>query len=55
MVNNMAAEEIRQLQEYLDNRTKIENQVYQLIAECRFMEALELLDTLDRTPEPPRQ
>jgi len=55
MVSNMAADDIKQMQDFLDERTKTEQKVYQLIAECRFMEALELLDTLDNMPEPPRQ
>lgn len=55
MVNNMAADDIRQMQAYLDERTKVEQQVYELIAECKFMEALDLLDTLDNMPELPRQ
>lgn len=46
----MAADDIRQMQAYLD-----EQQVYELIAECKFMEALDLLDTLDSIPELPRQ
>lgn len=51
----MAADDIRQMQAYLDERTKVEQQVYKLIAECKFMGALDLLDTLDSMPEPPRQ
>lgn len=51
----MAADDIRQMQAYLDERIKVEQQVYKLIAECKFMEALDLLDTLDNMPELPRQ
>ena len=55
MVSNMAADDIKQMQDFLDERTKVEQQVYKLIAECKFMEALDLLDTLDNMSEPPRQ
>lgn len=40
-------EEIRALQEILDYRTEIENQALALISECKFQEAILLLNKLD--------
>lgn len=40
-------ESVKALQVELDHRTKVENQVIQLISECRFQEADDLLNTLD--------
>ncbi len=41
------AREIRELQEIIDYRTRIENQAIDLISQCRFEEALALLDSLE--------
>lgn len=40
-------EEIRKMQEELDHRTQVEEEAVRLISECRFEEAIALLDTLD--------
>lgn len=40
-------EEIRRMQEELDHRTQVEEEAVRLISECRFEEAIALLDTLD--------
>lgn len=39
-------QEIKALQAELDNRTEVEGQVSRRISECRFKEAMELLNTL---------
>lgn len=39
-------EEIRKIQEELDERTKVEKEAEKLICQCKFQEAIELLDTL---------
>lgn len=39
-------QEIRALQAELDHRSETEGQASRLIAECRFKEAMELLNTL---------
>lgn len=39
-------QEIKALQATLDYRTEVEDQAVKLIAECRFTEAMELLDML---------
>ena len=38
--------ELEALQAILDRRTEIENQAIALISECRFEEAMQLLDTI---------
>lgn len=40
------SEEIVRLQENLDYRTKIENEAIELISQCKFEEAQELLKTI---------
>ena len=40
-------ESVKVLQAELDHRTEVENRAIQLISECRFQEATELLKTLD--------
>lgn len=39
-------EEIRNMQEELDRRTQVEEEAVRLMAECRFEEAIALLDTI---------
>lgn len=39
-------EEIRQIQNLLDERTRVEKQAEKLICQCKFEEAIELLETL---------
>lgn len=39
-------EEIRKMQEELDHRTQVEEEAVRLISECRFEEAIALLDTI---------
>lgn len=38
--------EIKELQDLLDHRTRIENEAIKLIEECKFNEAIELLATI---------
>lgn len=38
--------EVKELQDLLNHRTKIENQAIKLIEECKFEEAIELLATI---------
>lgn len=40
-------EEIKKMQEELDHRTQVEQEAEALICQCRFEEAIALLDTLD--------
>lgn len=40
-------EELREMQEELDYRTQVEKKAVRLISECRFDEAVAILDTLD--------
>lgn len=44
--------EIKGLQELIDHRTEVENQAVELISQCKFDEAQELLATLDVCEEP---
>lgn len=44
--------EIKELQELIDHRTEVEDQVIELISQCRFEEAQELLSTLDGCADP---
>ncbi len=39
-------EEIRNMQEELDHRTQVEEEAVRLISECKFEEAIALLDTI---------
>ena len=39
-------EEVKKLQEELDYRTRIENEAIELISQCKFEEAQELLKTI---------
>lgn len=40
-------EEIKKIQEEIDHRTQVEKEAEALICQCRFEEAIALLDTLD--------
>ncbi len=40
-------EKVKQLQKELNRRTQVEEQAMDLISECKFEEANELLDSLD--------
>lgn len=39
-------EQIEQIQKEIDRRTAVENQAIQLISECQFEKAMELLNTI---------
>lgn len=44
---NKNAKAVKALQAETDHRTEVENQAIQLISECRFREANDLLESLD--------
>jgi hypothetical protein len=45
-LNDKALNEIKEMQDEYDYRTKIENMAIELISKCKFKEALEILDTI---------
>ena len=54
MNSDKKVQEVRALQAELDHRTEVEDQAMELITECRFTEAMELLDTLSGSDQKER-